>query len=80
MRPIGLKRGFRTPFVKMGKEYSRLNAVDLSVRLIDAMLAKGELPMGKIQHLVWGMVVPDPNIYSIAREAVLASRLVLIWA
>ncbi len=59
----------------MGKEYARLNAVDLSVRLIDAMLAKAEVPAEKIQHVIWGMVVPDPNIYSIAREAVLASRL-----
>ena len=75
MRPIGLKRGCRTPFVKMGKEYARLNAVDLSVRLIDAMLARMEVPVQKIQHVIWGMVVPDPNIYSIAREAVLASHL-----
>lgn len=75
MTPIGLKRGYRTPFVKMGKEFAALNAVDLSVRLIDAMLAKTEVPAQKIQHVIWGMVVPDPNIYSIAREAVLASRL-----
>ncbi|MBI3333683.1 MAG: acetyl-CoA C-acyltransferase [Candidatus Omnitrophica bacterium] len=75
MKPIGLKRGYRTPFVKMGREFARLNAVDLSSRLIDGILAKSELPQEKIQHLIWGMVVPDPNIYSIAREAVLASRL-----
>ena len=75
MRPIGLKRGYRTPFVKMGKEFAALNAVDLSVRLIDAMLARTEVPAETIQHIIWGMVVPDPNIYSIAREVVLASRL-----
>jgi acetyl-CoA acyltransferase len=59
----------------MGKEFSRLNAVDLSARLIDGMLEKKELPPELIQHVVWGMVVPDPDIYSIAREAVLASRM-----
>ncbi|MCM8795062.1 MAG: acetyl-CoA C-acyltransferase [Candidatus Omnitrophica bacterium] len=75
MKPIGLKLGYRTPFVKMGREYARLNAVDLSVLLIDGMLEKKEVPAELIQHTVWGMVVPEPNIYSIAREAVLASRL-----
>ncbi len=75
MRPVGLKRGYRTPFVKMGREFAALNAVDLSVRLIDGMLEKRDLPQETIQHLIWGMVVPDPNLYSIAREAVLGSRL-----
>ncbi len=75
MKPIGLKRGYRTPFVKMGKEYGRLNAVDLSVRLINGMLEKRDVPAEQIQHVVWGMVVPEPNIYSIAREAVLGSHL-----
>ena len=75
MRPIGLKRGFRTPFVKMGKEFARLNGVDLSARLVDAMLEKRAVSAERIQHLIWGSVVPDPNIYSIGREVVLGSRL-----
>lgn len=75
MRAIGLKRGGRTPFVKMGKEFAGLNAVDLSVRLVDGLLEKRLLPPEKIQHAIWGMVVADPNLYSIAREVVLASRL-----
>ena len=75
MKPIALKRGYRTPFVKMGKEFARFNAVALSTFLIDRMLERREVPEKVIQHLIWGMVVPDPNIYSIAREAVLASRL-----
>ena len=75
MRPIGLKRGFRTPFVKMGKEFARLNAVDLSIRLVDGMLGERVVPPDRIQHLIWGMVVADPNLYSIGREVVLGSRL-----
>ncbi len=75
MKPIGLKRGYRTPFVKMGREYSRSNAVDLSVVLINGMIEKKDFPVEKIQHVIWGMVVADPNIYSVAREAVLGSRL-----
>jgi len=75
MKPVGLKRGFRTPFVKMGKEFARLNAVDLSVRLVDGILDKRVVPQDRIQHVIWGMVVADPNIYSIGREVVLGSRL-----
>ncbi len=59
----------------MGKEFSRLNPVVLSARLIDAVIEKGEFPPEAIQRVIWGMVMPDPNIYSIAREAVLASGL-----
>jgi acetyl-CoA acyltransferase len=75
MRAIGLKCGIRTPFVKMGREFARLNAVELSVRLVDGLLEKQRVPPERIQHAIWGMVVADPNIYSIAREVVLASRL-----
>ena len=75
MKPIGLKRGYRTPFVKMDKEFARLNPIQLSARLVDGILEKRVVPQERIQHVVWGMVVPDPNIYSIAREAVLASKL-----
>ncbi len=75
MKPIGLKRGYRTPFVKMGKEFARLNTVDLSVHLTNGILDKKVVPQEKIQHVIWGMVVPDPNIYSIGREVVLGSHL-----
>lgn len=75
VKPIGLKRGFRTPFVKMGKEFARLNAVELSVRLVDGILERKVVPTERIQHLIWGMVVADPNLYSIGREVVLGSRL-----
>lgn len=75
MKPVGLKRGYRTPFVKMGKEFSRLNTVDLSVKLVDGILDKKVVPQEAIQHLIWGSVVADPNIYSVGRETVLGSRL-----
>ncbi len=75
MKPIGLKLGVRTPFVKMDREFAHLNPVELSRALIDGMLQREPALTAHIQHLIWGMVVPDPNLYSIAREAVLASRL-----
>ncbi len=75
MQPIALKAGYRTPFVKMDGPFHSLNTVDLSRILINEILAKSDFNSNYIRHVVWGMVVPDPNIYSIAREAVLASNL-----
>ncbi len=75
MKPIGLKIAARTPFVKMDTDFAKLNPVDLSCRLVDEVLARAIVPTEKIQHVIWGMVVPDPNIYSIAREVVLGSKL-----
>ena len=66
-KPIGLKEGFRTPFVKKDAEFVSLNVVDLSSRLVEEMLSQIEFPQDYIQHVIWGMVVADPNIYSIAR-------------
>ena len=75
MQPIGLKAGYRTPFVKMDGPFRSLNTVGLSQILIDEILSKLDFNSDYIQHVIWGMVVPDPDIYSIAREAVLASNL-----
>ncbi len=75
MNPIGLKRGYRTPFVKKDTLFAPLNAVDLSVELVNGMLEKLDFSQEMIQHVIWGMVVPDPNIYSIARELILGSKL-----
>lgn len=73
--PIGLKQGLRTPFVKKDAQFAKLNPVELSRILADTLLARADFSPRLIQHVVWGMVVPDPDIYSIAREMVLASSL-----
>ena len=72
---IGLKLAGRTPFVKKDTYYSRLNPVELSCLLVDELIERDQVPQDLIQHLIWGMVVADPNIYSIAREVVLSSKL-----
>ncbi len=74
-QPVGLKQGYRTPFVKVDKEFAKLNAINLSSALVDGMISKLDFPVEFIQHVIWGMVCPDANIYSIARELVLQSKL-----
>jgi len=61
-QPIGLKQGYRTPFVKKDGPFAHLNAVELSCLLVDELLKRIDFPRDTIQHVVWGMVVPDPNI------------------
>jgi len=75
MQKIGLKKGFRTPFVKMHAHFRSLNAVDLSCYLVDGMLERGVVAKEAIGHVIWGMVIPDPDIYSVAREVVLGTGL-----
>jgi acetyl-CoA acetyltransferase family protein len=75
MNRIALKYGKRTPFAKMDGNFQCLNVVDLSYQLIDGILEGIDFEPFHIKHVIWGMVVPDPDIYSIAREAVLASKL-----
>jgi len=73
--PIGLIQGFRTPFVKKDTFFAKMNAIDLSSALVTEMLKQLKFPQAKIQHVIWGMVCPDPDIYSIAREVVLTTAL-----
>ena len=54
--PIGLKQGFRTPFVKMDQELSTLNAVELSSHLVEEMLGRLDFPRELIQHVIWGCI------------------------
>ena len=74
-RPIGLKKGYRTAFVRKDGAFAGLNAVELSCRLVEGMLTRLDFSQDAIQHVIWGMVVPDPNIYSVAREVVLGTKL-----
>lgn len=75
MKRIALKYGKRTPFAKMDGHFKDLTVIDLSSKLINGILDGIEFEPFHIQHVIWGMVVPDPDIYSIAREAVLDSKL-----
>lgn len=75
MKKIALKYGKRTPFAKMDGHFQNLSVVDLSYKLVDGILEGLDFEPFFIKHVIWGMVVPDPDIYSIGREAVLASKL-----
>jgi acetyl-CoA C-acetyltransferase len=70
MTEIFLAPGMRTPFVKAGGIYARLSSLELSGPVVQAMTAQA-LP----DFLVWGQVISDPGISSIARELVFEAGL-----
>ncbi|HEY3951225.1 acetyl-CoA C-acyltransferase [Phenylobacterium sp.] len=61
--------GLRTPFAKAGGALARMDALDLSVPVMKAMLAKG----GRPDLVNWGAVIPNLTVSNLAREAVVAA-------
>src|SRR5450432_1901126 len=63
---IWLAAGVRTPFAKAGGALARKDALDLSVPVVKAMLAKARPDL-----MNWGAVIPNLTISNLAREALI---------
>jgi acetyl-CoA C-acetyltransferase/acetyl-CoA acyltransferase len=57
--------GVRTPFVKAGTAFKTLSALELSATVAKAMVARAHPDM-----MIWGQVIPDPDVSNIGRELV----------
>ena len=69
---IWLASGKRTPFAKIDKELSKLDAIETSVPVVQAMTENGKyLP----DFTIWGTVAPNLGYSNIAREIWLDSKL-----
>ncbi len=69
---IWLACGKRTPFAKIDKELSKLDAIESSVPIVQAMTEDGKyLP----DFTIWGTVAPNLGYSNIAREIWLDSEL-----
>ena len=68
-RQIWLAAGVRTPFVKVDGKLAHLDAIGLSVPVVQRMVA--QLPSGKPDFAVWGTVAPNLTWSNIAREVLL---------
>jgi acetyl-CoA C-acetyltransferase len=64
--PVWLAAGVRTPFMKVDGPLAGLDAIALSVPVVQAMMAK--LDGGKPDFTVWGTVIPNLTWSNIARE------------
>ena len=70
---IWLVSGLRTPFARVDGALRRLDALELSVPVVQAMAA--QLPQGSPDFMVWGTVVPSLRWSNIAREVLIQAKL-----
>src|ERR1700751_3434718 len=70
MSDVFLSAGLRTPFVKAGGVYAGHSALEMSIPIVQRMRAPARTDL-----LVWGQVIPDPNLSNIARELVFEAGL-----
>lgn len=64
--------GCRTPFARSGTLLADLGAIELGKTAVRDALARSGLDGGRVDHLVYGTVVHDPQAPNIAREVGLA--------
>ena len=64
--------GSRTPFVGANSAFAKLSAVDLGKEAVRDALARSGLAGSRVNHVVYGTVVSDPQAPNIAREVGLA--------
>jgi acetyl-CoA C-acetyltransferase len=67
---IYLVPGLRTPFVKAGTRYAKVSALALSAPIAKTMATRAQPDL-----LVWGQVIPDPEVSNIGRELVFEAGL-----
>lgn len=66
---VWLAAGVRTPFTKAGGALAKRDALDLSIPVVKAMLAKG----GRPDLMNWGAVIPNLTMSNLAREALISA-------
>lgn len=64
---VWIASGVRTPFAKVDGPLASYDAIELSVPVVKAMLAKGARP----DFAVWGTVIPNLTWSNLAREVLL---------
>jgi len=71
-KDIWLVAGKRTPFVKLDKEFKSLNAISLSVPVVQEMIqTQGLNP----DFMIWGSVAPNLGYSNLAREIIMDAEL-----
>jgi acetyl-CoA C-acetyltransferase len=65
---IWFAAGVRTPFAKAGGPLARMDALDLSVPVVKAMLGKARPDL-----MNWGAVIPNLTMSNLAREALISA-------
>ena len=67
--------GVRTPFLRSNGAFSNFMAYDLGRLAISGLMGKTGLDPAEVDHVIYGIVVPDPSTPNIARESMLGAGL-----
>jgi acetyl-CoA acyltransferase len=70
---VAIVEGCRTPFVRSGTLFRKLTAVELGKVAVRELVARAELDVAEIDHVVFGTVVQSVQEPNIAREVTLGS-------
>jgi len=65
--------GCRTPFLRSGTDFGDLTAIELGKAAVREALARSGVRPDRVDHLIYGTVVHDPQAPNIAREVGLAT-------
>lgn len=74
-QPVAIIGGTRTPFVRSGGQFKDYGQLELGTHAVVEAVKKLDLNPDKIDEIVYGTVVVNPNLSDIAREIVLNSGL-----
>jgi len=72
-RRVAIVEGCRTPFAKSGSDFKDLTSTDLGKMAVRELIARAELDVNVIDHVVFGTVVQSVKEPNIAREVTLGS-------
>jgi acetyl-CoA acyltransferase len=74
-RRAAVVAGVRTPFVRAGTAFARLDLLDLARAATTELLARTELDPSQVDHVIYGNVMRPVKYSNLAREVVLATGL-----
>lgn len=70
---VAIVAGLRTPFTKQGSALKNLSAMELGRIVVSELLQRIGVAAGEVQQVVYGQVIPSPQVPNIARDIVLGT-------
>jgi acetyl-CoA acyltransferase len=72
-RRVAIVDGCRTPFARSGTDFKDVSAVELGKMAVRELIARAELDVEEVDHVVYGTVVQSVQEPNIAREVTLGA-------
>lgn len=72
-RRVAIIDGCRTPFTRSGTAFKELSAVELGKAAVKGLIARSELDVEQVDHVIYGTVVQSVQEPNIAREVLLGA-------